>query len=106
MHAMILDTPGQRLRLVDQPRPSPTSEQLLIKVHACGICRTDLHILDGDIPSFPDEFLWGERVLRSVANLTRQDGEEFLALAPQVPVQTHVHTFPLAQANQAIAALR
>ncbi len=59
-----------------------------------------------DIPSFPYELLWGERVLRSVANLTRQDGTEFLALAPQVPVLTHVQVFPLEQANEALEALR
>ena len=59
-----------------------------------------------DIPSFPYELLWGERVLRSVANLTRRDGEEFLALAPRVPVRTHVETFPLEQANEALDKLR
>jgi propanol-preferring alcohol dehydrogenase len=59
-----------------------------------------------DIPSFPYELLWGERVLLSVANLTRRDGEEFLALAPRVPVRTHVETFPLAQANEALDKLR
>jgi propanol-preferring alcohol dehydrogenase len=59
-----------------------------------------------DIPSFPYELLWGERTLRSVANLTRADGEEFLALAPQVPVRTKVETFPLEQANDALARLR
>ena len=59
-----------------------------------------------DIPSFPYELLWGERVVRSVANLTRRDGEEFLALAPRVPVRTHVETFPLAQANEALDKLR
>ncbi len=59
-----------------------------------------------DIPAFPYEILWGERVVRSVANLTRRDGEEFLTLAPAVPVKTHVTTFPLAQANEAVAALR
>jgi propanol-preferring alcohol dehydrogenase len=59
-----------------------------------------------DIPSFPYELLWGERVLRSVANLTRRDGDEFLALAAQVPVRTHVETFPLAQANEALDKLR
>ncbi len=59
-----------------------------------------------DIPSFPYELLWGERVLRSVANLTRRDGEEFLALAPRVPVRTHVETFPLDQANEALDKLR
>lgn len=59
-----------------------------------------------DIPSFPYEILWSERVLRSVANLTRKDGEEFLALAPQVPIRTQVTTFPLNQANEALDALR
>jgi len=59
-----------------------------------------------DIPSFPYELLWGERVLRSVANLTRRDGEEFLALAPGVPVRTQVETFDLERANDALAKLR
>jgi propanol-preferring alcohol dehydrogenase len=59
-----------------------------------------------DIPSFPYELLWGERVLRSVANLTRRDGEEFLALAPQVPIRTHIEVFALEQTNEALAALR
>ena len=59
-----------------------------------------------DIPSFPYELLWGERVLRSVANLTRRDGEEFLALAPQVPVRTHVEALPLERANEALDRLR
>ena len=59
-----------------------------------------------DIPSMPYELLWGERVLRSVANLTRADGEEFLALAPRVPVRTRVEAFPLAQANEALERLR
>src|SRR6266536_1577783 len=59
-----------------------------------------------DIPSFPYELLWGERVLRSVANLTRRDGEEFLALAPRVPVRTHVEAFPLERANEALDKLR
>jgi propanol-preferring alcohol dehydrogenase len=48
-----------------------------------------------DIPSFPYEILWGERMLRSVANLTRADAIEFLDLAPRVPVRTHVTTFAL-----------
>jgi alcohol dehydrogenase, propanol-preferring len=59
-----------------------------------------------DIPAFPYSILWEERVLRSVANLTRQDGEEFLALAPRVPVRTEVTVFPLEQANEALNALR
>ena len=59
-----------------------------------------------DIPSFRYELLWGERVLRSVANLTRRDGEEFLTLAPRVPVRTHVETFALDRANEALDKLR
>ena len=59
-----------------------------------------------DIPTFPYSILWGERVVRSVANLTRADGEAFLRLAPQVPVRTEVQTFPLAEANRALEALR
>jgi alcohol dehydrogenase, propanol-preferring len=59
-----------------------------------------------DIPSFPYELLWGERVLRSVANLTRHDGEELLELAPRVPIRTEVEVFPLGQANEALERLR
>jgi propanol-preferring alcohol dehydrogenase len=59
-----------------------------------------------DIPSFPYERLWGERVVRSVANLTRRDGEEFLALAARLALRPEVERFPLAEANQALAALR
>ena len=59
-----------------------------------------------EIPSFSYDLLWGERMIRSVANLTRRDGEEFLALAPTVPVQTEIEQFPLSAANDALAALR
>ena len=58
------------------------------------------------IPSFPYELLWQERSIRSVANLTRRDGEEFLELAPRVPVTTHVETFELEDANEALGRLR
>jgi alcohol dehydrogenase, propanol-preferring len=59
-----------------------------------------------DIPSFPYEPLWGERAIRSVANLTRRDAHEFLALAPEVPVRTEVQEFALEEANEALDALR
>ena len=59
-----------------------------------------------DIPSFPYEILWGERSVRSVANLTRHDGREFLTLAPEVPVHTEVVPFPLEEANEALETLR
>ena len=59
-----------------------------------------------DIPSFPYDILWGERTVRSVANLTRQDGDEFLALAPKVPVRTEVEPYPLERADEALENLR
>ena len=59
-----------------------------------------------EIPSFSYDLLWGERALRSVANLTRRDGEEFMALAPQVPVRTEVREFRLDEANEALQHLR
>jgi len=59
-----------------------------------------------DLPSMPYELLWGERVLRSVANLTRADAEEFLSIAPRVPVRTEVETFPLERAGEALDRLR
>jgi alcohol dehydrogenase, propanol-preferring len=74
-------------------------------VHKAGqvVC-AGIHM--SDIPSFPYELLWGERVMRSVANLTRRDGEEFLALAPRVPVRAEVETFALEEANEALERLR
>jgi propanol-preferring alcohol dehydrogenase len=80
----------------------PTALRAVIKggtVVCAGIHMTD-------IPSFPYEILWGERVVRSVANLTRKDGEEFLALAPTVPVRTEVEPYPLDRANEALDNLR
>jgi alcohol dehydrogenase, propanol-preferring len=59
-----------------------------------------------DIPSFPYEVLWQEHSVRSVANLTRQDGEEFIALAPEVPVETEIEVYPLAEANRALDDIR
>ena len=59
-----------------------------------------------DIPAFPYELLWRERTIRSVANLTRADGEEFLALAPRVPVHTRVTSYPLEAAGAALEDLR
>jgi propanol-preferring alcohol dehydrogenase len=59
-----------------------------------------------DIPSFPYELLWGERSVRSVANLTRKDGAEFLAVAAQAKVKTEIEKFPLSEANMALARLR
>jgi propanol-preferring alcohol dehydrogenase len=59
-----------------------------------------------EIPAFSYDLLWEERIIRSVANLTRKDGEEFLEIAPKVPVKTEVHPFPLEKANEALNELR
>ncbi|MEJ2111640.1 MAG: alcohol dehydrogenase, partial [Acidobacteriota bacterium] len=59
-----------------------------------------------DIPSFPYQILWEEREIRSVANLTRKDGEELLTVAPEVPVVTETEVFPLERANEALSRLR
>jgi len=69
----------------------------------CVVCG-GIHM--SDIPTFPYRLLWEERTIGSVANLTRRDGEEFLALAPRIPVRTEIRTFPLAEANTALAQLR
>jgi propanol-preferring alcohol dehydrogenase len=59
-----------------------------------------------DIPSFPYRLLWEERVVRSVANLTRNDAREFLALAAEIPLRIHVEPYPLGEANRALDDLR
>jgi alcohol dehydrogenase, propanol-preferring len=59
-----------------------------------------------DIPSFPYDDLWEERVITSVANLTRRDGDEFFEIAPRVPVRTHTETFALEEANTALDLFR
>ena len=80
----------------------PTALRQLEK-GGCVVC-AGIHM--SDIPAFPYEILWGERSVRSVANLTRRDGLEFLELAPRVPIRTEVQRFPLAQANEALEHLR
>lgn len=59
-----------------------------------------------DIPSFPYRLLWEERQIVSVANLTREDGDSFFRLVPQIGIETQISTYPLAEANQALADLR
>jgi len=101
----------------DSPAPEPLDAAILfapvgdlVPVALRAVARGGTVICAGihisDIPSFPYELLWGERVVRSVANLTRRDAEEFLALAPQVPVDTEVETFPLKDANRALRWVR
>ncbi|MDP3775090.1 MAG: zinc-dependent alcohol dehydrogenase family protein [Gemmatimonadales bacterium] len=101
----------------DQPAPEPLDAAIIyapagqllpaaLRAVAKGGTVVCAGIHMSDIPSFPYQILWGERVVRSVANLTRKDGEEFLRIAPQVPVRTEIEPFPLAEANAALARLR
>ena len=87
---------------------APTGSLVPRALAACGkggvvVC-AGIHMTD--IPSFPYKDLWGERVIRSVANLTRKNGEELLAIAPKVPVKTEVVTFTLQEANEALDSVR
>jgi propanol-preferring alcohol dehydrogenase len=82
----------------------------LVPLALQAVCRGGTVVCAGihmsDLPTFPYRLLWGERVLRSVANLTRRDGEEFLSLAPRIPVRTEVQVFTLEEANRALDLLR
>jgi len=100
------ETPPQRLdaALIFAPVGALIPAALEASDKGAAIVSGGIHM--SDIPSFPYRLLWEERVLRSVANLTRADGEQLLALAPQVPVRAAVHTMPLAEANEALAKLR
>ena len=100
-----------------EPPPEPLDAALIfapvgdlvpaaLRAVACGGTVVCAGIHMSDIPSFPYSILWGERAVRSIANLTRADGDEFLALAPRIPVRTEVEARPLARANEALADLR
>jgi D-arabinose 1-dehydrogenase-like Zn-dependent alcohol dehydrogenase len=170
MHAMVSRVPGAALQLEERTDPKPGNGEIRIKVSACGVCRTDLHVVDAelpnirytiipgheivgrldlvgsgrdtpldpaiiyapagelapaalravreggrvvcagihmsDIPSFPYDILWEERQLVSIANLTRQDGPDFLKAALQAGIKTETTTFPLVEANAVLTRLR
>ncbi len=90
--------------IVFAPVGSLMIEALRVSAKGARIVSAGIHM--SDIPSFPYEQLWGERTLGSVANLTRGDGDEFLELAPQVPVRTEVEVHPLEAANEALDSIR
>jgi propanol-preferring alcohol dehydrogenase len=100
------ETPPEELdgAIVFAPVGALMTAALRVSAKGARIISAGIHM--SDIPSFPYADLWEERVLGSVANLTRQDGEEFIALAPQVPVQTEISVYPLEEANQALDDLR
>ncbi len=102
----LTEQPPEKLdaALIFAPVGSLIVEALKATVKGGTVVSGGIHM--SDIPTFPYHLLWEERVIRSVANLTRQDGEEFLTVAPKVPVKTDVHTFPLEQANEALDHLR
>ena len=143
MEAVVFEAPGAKLRSKELSVSEPGEGQVRVMVHACGVCRTDIHLDDGDLPDskvpvipghqivgtalravakggivvcagihmsdispIPYHLLRGERQVRSVANLTRRDSEEFLELAAQVPIQTQTYPFRLSCANDAIDAQR
>jgi len=101
----------------DQPAPEPLDAALLfapvgalVPAALRAVVKGGVVVCAGihmsEIPAFSYDLLWGERVVRSVANLTRKDGEDFLRLAPAVPVRTWVESLPLSAANQALDRLR
>jgi propanol-preferring alcohol dehydrogenase len=98
--------PPQRLDAALIFAPVGALVPMALQATAKGGCVVCGGIHMSDIPAFPYRLLWEERLVRSVANLTRQDGEELLAIAPQVPIRTAFQTFALNQANQALARLR
>jgi propanol-preferring alcohol dehydrogenase len=100
------ETPPEELdgAIVFAPVGALMTAALRVSAKGARIISAGIHM--SDIPSFPYADLWEERVLGSVANLTRRDGEEFIALAPRVPVRTEVAVYPLEEANQALEDLR
>jgi propanol-preferring alcohol dehydrogenase len=100
------DAPPEELdgAIVFAPVGSLMTDALQVSAKGARIISAGIHM--SDIPSFPYEQLWGERTLGSVANLTRRDGEEFLELAPRVPIQTQIKVHPLEAANEAIDSIR
>jgi propanol-preferring alcohol dehydrogenase len=101
----------------DEPAPEPIDAAIIfapvgelmpaaLRASAKGATIVSAGIHMSDIPAFPYQILWEERSLRSVANLTREDGEQFLALAPRIPVRTEITVYPLQEANSALDDLR
>lgn len=100
------ETPPQRLEAALIFAPVGALVPAALKVLEKGGCVVCAGIHMSDIPAFPYAMLWGERQIRSVANLTRQDGTEFLRLASRLPIHSEVRSFPLEQANEALRQLR
>jgi propanol-preferring alcohol dehydrogenase len=115
--AFALDVGASWAGFSDQPPPVPIDSAIIFAPVGRLVPEALSHVMPGgtvvcagihmtDIPAFPYRLLWQERVVRSVANLTRADAREFLALAGEVPLRTHIREYPLDQANQALDDLR
>ena len=100
------ETPPEELdgAVVFAPVGSLMTAALRASAKGARVISAGIHM--SEIPAFPYELLWGERTMGSVANLTRRDGDEFLALAPQVPIRTEVEVYPLEGANEALDSIR
>ena len=100
MKAMVLETVGRPLKLIEQMAPRPRAHKVLVEVAACAVIHMSL------IRAMPYDLLWGGRVIRSIASLTRQDGQEFMDMAATISLQIAVEPFALEQANEAVKRLR
>jgi D-arabinose 1-dehydrogenase-like Zn-dependent alcohol dehydrogenase len=103
LRAMQLTAPRQPLQPVVRPMPVPQIGQLLWTVAGCGMCRTDRHIIDHDIPGFPRRYLWHEPRILSVANPTRAHCGGFLAVADRADIRPQVESLARADADDARA---
>jgi D-arabinose 1-dehydrogenase-like Zn-dependent alcohol dehydrogenase len=119
MRAMVLEQPAPvetaPLRLVERPRPDPCPGEVRVRVHVCGICRTDLHVIEGDLAPQRPAIVPGHQVVGVVdacgAGCTRlavgqRVGLDLLRLAAEIPIRPHTVPFDLADANQALRQLK
>jgi propanol-preferring alcohol dehydrogenase len=106
MRAMVLERLRAPLVLRDRATPEPGPGEVRVAIEACAVCRTDLHVVDGELPDPRLPIVPGHQIDPLGRNLTRRDGEELLALAPAVGLRPHVTTYPLEDANRALDDLR
>jgi D-arabinose 1-dehydrogenase-like Zn-dependent alcohol dehydrogenase len=116
MRAWTLEAPGsldrKPLALTELPLPDPGADEVRLRVQACGVCRTDLHVAVGELPARKEktglsyeEHLFRERTITSVSANTRADGEELLRLATRLDLELEVCPYPFAEAVRALEDL-
>lgn len=106
MKAMRLHAAGTPLRMDEVPAEEPARGQLLLRVTACGVCRTDLHIVDGELAAAPYPITPGHEVVGIVEAGGTRDGMRFMEVVSRTPIHTQTTPYPLESANQALADLR